>query len=323
MMDDFGCLIEKIRKAEFEEEPFRHVYIEDFFDARHFREITNSPEVALKQAADDDDLLCILQATGYKPIMFPGTTTNLKQYVRWHKDRDRKQHTNLETCEGFGVTLRLNRSQTTPIIERINAFFNSPAFVSALHDKFSLDSSRTYTDNGLQKYLDGYEISPHPDIRQKALTYMINVNPASESEKLEYHTHYLRFTPERAYIEQYWRGNPRYDRCWVPWGWCETVKMQRKNNSIVIFAPSDNTLHAVRAAYSHLHTQRTQFYGNLWYRDYQDQGKPSWRDFEIGFTPEMPARALSMLRLKQEAKRVLPQFVAETLRRSFVAKWRV
>lgn len=322
-MEDFRYLIDKIQTAALEAEPFCHLYIEDFFAPNHFQEIITSSEVALKPARDDEELLSVLQSAGYKPITFPGTTTKLKQYVRWHKNRDRKGHTNVETCEGFGVTLRLTRYQPGSILERINAFFSSQDFVSALHDKFQLDSAATYLDSGLQKYLDGYEISPHPDIRQKALTYMINVNPAPESEQLEYHTHYLRFNPERSYVGQYWRGNPQYDRCWVPWDWCETIKMQRKNNSIVVFAPSDNTLHAVRAAYNHLATQRTQFYGNLWYRDHENQGKPSWRDFEIGFTPEMPARRTGMLRLKQEIKRALPPFIANALRRTFLARWQV
>ena len=40
-------------------------------------------------------------------------------------------------------------------------------------------------------------------------------------------------------------------------GLCETVKKQCRNNSIVIFAPNDDTLHAVKADYNHLKYQRT------------------------------------------------------------------
>ena len=48
------------------------------------------------------------------------------------------------------------------------------------------------------------------------------------------------------------------DRCWVPWHWCETIKKQTDNNSVVIFAPDDDTIHAVNTDYQHLDYQRTQ-----------------------------------------------------------------
>ncbi len=85
----------------------------------------------------------------------------------------------------------------------------------------------------------GYEISPHPDICQKALTYMVNVNPSEASETADHHTHYLKFRPEYKYVQAYWEGNLDVNRCWVPWEWCESVKTQTANNSIFIFAPSE------------------------------------------------------------------------------------
>jgi hypothetical protein len=110
---------------------------------------------------------------------------------------------------------------------------------------------------------------------------MVNVNPALNSEAIDYHTHYLRFKPERAKVQEYWKSNNDAERCWVPWSWCETVKRQTKNNSIVIFSPADDTLHAVKASYDHLSTQRTQFYGNLWYKDYKPRVDVKWRNFEF------------------------------------------
>lgn len=315
-MTEFGYLIAKIQAADFVEHPFRHIYIKKFFNPQHFQEIVTSPEVALRQARDDQDLLHILHDTGYQAITFPGTTTNLKEYIRWHKERDPRRHTNVETCEGLGVTLRLNRYKCGSTLGQLNTFFASAEFLAALHEKFSLDNTKTYVDNGLQKYLDGYEISPHPDIRSKVLTYMININPAQESEHIDFHTHYMQFIPQRDYVKHYWRGNAEVDRCWVPWEWCETIKMQRKNNSIVVFAPADDTLHAVRAAYNHLETQRTQFYGNLWLRDVGLKGKPSWRDYEIRCTPEIPARR----NMKQQLKRLVPPSVVKLLRRRHAAK---
>lgn len=63
-----------------------------------------------------------------------------------------------------------------------------------------------------------------------------------------------------------WETDFTRDRGWVSWDWCETVLQQRANNSLVVFSPASDTLHAVRARYDHLWTQRTQCYGNLWYK---------------------------------------------------------
>lgn len=76
----------------------------------------------------------------------------------------------------------------------------------------------------------------------------------------------MRFRPEHDHVRRGWATDRTRDRGWVSWDWCETVWQQRDNNSMVIFAPADDTLHAVRASYDHLRTQRTQCYGNLWFR---------------------------------------------------------
>ena len=314
MSFDFEYLGDKVRATEFSTEPFRHLYIERFLSDEHFQAITNSPQVALGRARNDEDLVRLLHEAGYKEIIFPGTTADVSHYIDWHKKRDPKGHTNRETCEGFGVTLRLQRYEPGSMLEAIMAYFNSERFISTLQAKFGLESEATYAEQGVQKYLDGYEISPHPDIRKKALTYMLNVNPAQNSEDLDHHTHYLRFKPERAFVSSYWRGNPDKDRCWVPWDWCETVKIQRQNNSIVIFSPNDDSLHAVRAKYDHLTAQRTQFYGNLWYRDNKTSGMPSWRDFQIGETPERTALRKKKSVTKKALKRILPAPALDLIR---------
>jgi hypothetical protein len=187
----------------------------------------------------------------------------------------------VETCEGMGVTFRLQKTTHGTILDEMNAFFQSDDFLKTITKKFAIDLDKVYPDLGLQKYLDGYEISPHPDIRKKALTYMININPALDSEDLNYHTHYLNLIPEREYVAAFWRGNPQMDRCWIPWNWCRTHKRQVKNNSLVMFSPSNDTLHAVKASYDHLTTQRTQFYGNLWFNLAFAGDKPNWRDLDV------------------------------------------
>ena len=173
----------------------------------------------------------------------PGCTTSRCEYERWLVKSQRPKMTH-DACEGEGMTLRL-REPRNDAVQALDQFFKSEQLHDVLVEKFGL-SEPTNLDAGLHKYLHGYEISPHPDNRQKALTWMFNINPQSDSEDLEIHTYFLRLRPEWSFVKTFWQGNPQADTCWVPWEWCDTVKRQPDNNSVVIFVPSSDTLHAVR-----------------------------------------------------------------------------
>jgi hypothetical protein len=284
----FQYLLDKIDRVPFSTMPFKHLEIADFFAPEDFAEIVRAPEVALRVFSSDQDLVDGLSEAGYEPIPFPGTTDDVQTYLGWH--RGGQSHPVGDTCEGFGMTFRLMRF-TSPILLELQQFFTSPAFLERTAARFDITPDATRADSGLQKYLDGYEISPHPDTRQKALTYMVNINPDAESDTKDFHTHYMTFTPSKRYVQEYWRHNPDSERCWVPWDWCETEKRQTRNNSIVLFSPAEDTLHAVRASYDHLTTQRTQFYGNLWYAAEQVRENPQWRDYVITATPVQRVQA--------------------------------
>jgi hypothetical protein len=150
---------------------------------------------------------------------------------------------------------------------------NSHRFHEALVQKFNItDETRVLT--AIQKNLTMYEISPHPDINEKALTYLLNINRDDECEEMEIHTHLLRFKEEYTAVEDFWENAPSIKRCWVPWGWCETVKTISKNNSIVMFQPNSKpaSLHAIKLDYDHFQSQRTQVYGNLMYLGNERRG---------------------------------------------------
>jgi hypothetical protein len=164
-----------------------------------------------------------------------------------------------------------NRSADSLEIVR---FLNSSLFLDILKQKFNVVADTTVSTE-IQKYLSGYEISPHPDIRTKCLTYLVNINTDDEAETMEIHTHLLKFKPEYSGAYEYWKTNTSIDRCWVPWGWCDTEKKINKNNTLVMFAPGNDTLHAVKLNYSHLNFQRTQLYGNLWYKN-RTKAKPAY-----------------------------------------------
>lgn len=277
-MSRFDYLIQKIHDAEFQHKPFKHVYLDKFFSDNDFTEIINAQEIQLAPVKSDQALFDTLFEQGYEIIKFPGCSTSSQDYMRWHKRRSGKIQNN-SACEGFGMTLRLTKP-SSGILTELATFLQSDEFNQALAEKFDIPLAECKRDSGIQKYLDGYEISPHPDVYRKALTFMVNINPHANAEAANHHTHYLRFKPEYQYVPVFWQHNPQFERCWVPWDWCESVKQQRANNSLVIFSPNAETMHAVKADYDHLAGQRTQLYGNLWYKDGKGVTDKQTREWE-------------------------------------------
>jgi hypothetical protein len=288
MNSRFDYILDKITTAEVATFPFEHIKILDLFNNDDFKEIVKAPEILLKKSKDDAELFSNLFSNDYRVIKFPGCIVEHEEYIDWHKNKEKSSIINT-SCEGFGIVLRLNKPQSI-IINELNEFLNSDAFIETLAKKFKINSKDCTYDAGIQKYLDGYEISPHPDIRRKALTYMININPNKNSELESHHTSYLSFNKERCYVEDYWLKHKSVERCWVPWDWCQIKSSQPENNSVVIFSPGNDSMHAVKADYDHLNYQRTQLYGNLWYKnspkvyqskweDYKDEGKLLTKEF--------------------------------------------
>jgi len=298
----FDYVIERIKNAELTEAPFRHLYLENLFSPEHFAEIMSAPEIRIPAKRNDADLFDALFSSGYKIVNFPGCITNQKKYIAWHEGGKIAADSH-SLCEAFGITLRLEEP-STEILLKIKDFLSSDAFNSAIADKFDIPLAETFLDNGIQKYLDGYEISPHPDNRKKALTFMVNINPDPGSEQREHHTHYLALKPEYQYVSSFWRDNSDCETCWIPWDWCETEFLQSKNNSMVIFSPSYDTIHGVRARYDHLAAQRTQLYGNLWFNETPDLLRVDWEDLDIKTTAQNKKVELS---LKDSIAGLLPK----------------
>lgn len=296
MSYDFSYLIEKLARAEFAEHPFRHIYIEDFFCDEHIRELRSCNEIRLGNFGSDGELFEALYKAGYEIIDFPGCIIDADTYMKWHSG-EAKAPTH-SACEGFGITLRLTAAKSH-ILKEVKGFLESERFNRAITDKFGIDFEECNIDGGIQKYLDGYEISPHPDIRRKAATFMVNINPSDASDSSDHHTRYLKLKPGREYVRKFWEGNPTVDRCWVPWDWTEEAYQQTRNNSAVFFSPSDDTMHGVKARYDHLETQRTQLYGNLWYKKSNAESRLEWEDLDL---PGIAVAALA----RSKSRRVIP-----------------
>ena len=281
MTYNFNYLITKILKTKISNKPFRHIKIKNFFNKDHFKEIINSNEILLSKVKTDTALINLLEKKGFKSINFPGSITYKRKYINWHSEKKKTFYKNKlnSSTEGFGYVLRLYNHNSL-ILKELNNFFSSKKFLECVKKRFKINDKVIY-DGGIQKYLDGYEISPHPDVRRKAATWMININPFKKSNKIKMHTQYLYFKKEREYVQKFWEGNPNIERAWVPWSWAKTAFEQDTNNSIVLFSPNNSTMHAVKANYDHLKFQRTQIYGNLWYSTFSIKKNLSWKKLDL------------------------------------------
>jgi hypothetical protein len=276
-MSNYDYLIEKINSQSVSKDPFDFVYCEDFFSGEHFAQIVNATQVNVPEFASTEAMCEQLQQIyNYSPVSFPGCTQDVDSYISWYNERNDDYKTaNKDLLEGVGIAFRL-QSYSDTILQELVDFFNSDAWHACIKNKFG-KTAETRVETAIQKYVSGYEISPHPDIRRKCATYMININHP-RAEHLELHTHFMKFTKDKQHLYEYWENNLDVDRCWVPWSWADTTFKHTKNNSITMFAPNSRTMHAVKLDYDHLQFQRTQFYGNLWYTGSEKLPKATWRD---------------------------------------------
>ena len=300
-MNRFNYLTEKIQQATFSDDPFKHIYIENFFDEQDFSELISDSQIKFDVVDTDEKLFEVLFEKGYEIIPFPGCVTSMKDYLTWK--RGGKLIADHSACSSSGMVLRM-RPQSN-LMNQLEDFLLSNAFNRVIADKFSLEFEVCEVDCGIQKYLDGYEISPHPDTRRKAATYMVNLNPHIESSAIDYHTEYLRFNDEWSHINEFWKSTPTADRDWVPWDWCTSIKKQIVNNSIVLFSPSNDTLHAVKADYDHLRTQRTQLYGNLWFESSGTTYTPTWEQMKEGNFDDLTVQPGSFRKVLKRGRAVL------------------
>lgn len=273
----FNYLVEKIMDAPFIDKGFPFLYIEEFFSKEDFDQLVHHPQIRLLGYETTEELITDLKRNDYDPVPFPGTVTDINEYLKWYNTGAGKSpgHTH-GLIEGFGLVFRM-KDHKDLFLKELVELLNSAYFQTQMMDKFN-KQGETRVETAIQKYLHGYEISPHPDIRKKCLTYMVNINPYDGMEDKDIHTHFMTFTKEKEFIAKYWDDNPLVDRCWVPWDWCETQFIHTKNNSITMFAPSNRSIHAIKLNYDHCPNQRTQIYGNLWYPKSKTTSNPTWRD---------------------------------------------
>lgn len=266
-MTPFTYILNRLRKAKIVRKPFAHIQMDDILSPGHFEVIHADPQVTFCPQASEEILRKTLQENAYVPIQFPGCVPTWEEYL------DRRDTGRDGLTTRTGITFRVEKPHLVRnvVLRRLLEFLNGNAFGNAVRLKFNI-TRNVMVSAHLQKQLDGYEVSPHPGIRNKAVTFMLNINPGDDSGEHECHTQLLRFKSKYKSISDFWKTGGQdsklKERCWIPWEWCDWVKTWKNNNSMLLFAPQSDpsTLHGVKVHIENAEFQRTQLYGNLMIR---------------------------------------------------------
>ncbi len=247
----FDHAVRKIKAQPIETDPFPHIYVEEIFPPAYYRAMLDR-----------------IAAVGkFVPTLYPGVAVDLS--AKTFRDYGL-------TCENFEKDEELSC---------LHHFLKSDEFSRLLLEKFSASDSwgprgsaipvekHAYFKGGqgdftcvfdLHKDLPGYEISPHPDVTSKIVTFLFYFTPNDDlnrfgtmlcrvkpgcEEKLAHASRsklsslLLRATEPfvgKAY------GLGQKDK-WFPWDLFDVVKVaQAKPNSLLVFAPNSESYHAVR-----------------------------------------------------------------------------
>lgn len=105
------------------------------------------------------------------------------------------------------------------------------------------------------------------------------MNTSDIVESADCHTHILKFKNEYKFIEECWHLNCNIQTTYVPWEYCDTVKVINKNNTMLIFKPDVKpaSLHGIKTNFNNLEFQRTQLYGNLYYSKRKNLGNMNYK----------------------------------------------
>ena len=269
-MSEFSYLSQKILDSPTLGDPYDHIQIDNFLNDDHLSKVLNNSQVHFSEIASHEELIQTLLDKKYEIISFPGCKVDINEYLA-------RLHSGVWTykdgvpIDSFGITFRLTDYQDT-FLKSLITYLNGDEFHNSIKKRFDIEEN-TEIISAVQKNLTKYQISPHPDVSTKSMTYLININKDESVSEYEVHTHMLKFKPEYDYIYGVWEKGD-LEREWVPWDWCDTVKTHSPNNSLIMFKPSHKTLHAVNLDYPHLKFQRTQIYGNL---NYPDRPKKEYR----------------------------------------------
>lgn len=230
-------LINKIKNAKIIYEPFPHIIINNFIEENDLKNILDNIEINNLKDINEK----------YTMVHYPGA----------------KITNDLLTTRptGIGLVYALKEEYLKNNI-KLNTFLDSNDFKQILMEKLNIpkniDGWNVYQIN---KDLNGYEISPHPDITGKVITYQLNLTNTNILDDYDLSTKFHTIKPEcEKYIKEL---TIKKDRPWGKWEWFDKgKKIPYKQNTFMAFAPSDISYHSVKLEnYPQEKYQRTMLRG--------------------------------------------------------------
>jgi hypothetical protein len=236
-------LLRRITEAPIEQDPFPHSVVHDCFPPDYY-----------------DDLLAKMPArSSYTPAEYPGTgmfTARLGGNLT--KDQTENHH---------GYFFR--DPEKIPVLSNVIHFLRHEDFSRALLQKFSAPGSRGtgaaipadkhvafsngrkdfHCQFGLYKDSAGFEISPHPDIADKIVTFLFYLYPREAVTTCG--TLLCRAKPgvDVSRLKTDYGESARKEGragLWSGWEKFEGVKEVGQPNTLLVFAPNEISFHAVR-----------------------------------------------------------------------------
>lgn len=229
-------LLNKINNVNVIQEPFPHIIISNFFN--------------------DDDLNNILNNININKL----SDINSKYEKTYYPGAINKKINLLKRPSGKGLVYSLKRN----ILQNNSSliyFLDSDKLKEVLFNKFNKKNIDGWNVYQINKDLNGYEISPHPDVTGKVITYQINLTNTNYLNNYNLSTKLHKIKPE--YKNKIEELKKKETRPWGKWEWFdEGIHIPYIKNTFFAFAPSDNTYHSVKLEnYPQDNFQRTMLRG--------------------------------------------------------------
>lgn len=231
------CIIKKIEEAEIIVKPFPHIVISNFLEDDDLIDILDNIDI---------DNLNVIDKK-YKLVQYPGAKTTTEELTK--------------RPTGVGLVYALKEEYSKNNI-KLNTILDSDEFKQTLMKKLNIptniDGWNVYQIN---KDLNGYEISPHPDITGKVITYQLNLSNTDILNNFDLGTKFHIIKPE--YLKYINELSKQRKRPWGKWEWFNEGKsIPYQKNTFMAFAPSDISYHSVKLEnYPQQKHQRTMLRG--------------------------------------------------------------
>lgn len=230
-------ILEKIRNAQIIKDPFPHIIIPNFLEDNDLKNIIKNIEISNLKEIEKK----------YIKVHYPGAKITNENLVNRPTGKD--------------LVYSLKKEYFENNIE-LNNILKSEEFKKELFKKLNvpknIDGWNIYQIN---KDLNGYEISPHPDITGKVVTYQLNLTNTDSLDNYDLATKFHTIKPDCVkYIRELYKIKPRP---WGKWEWFDKGKsIPYKKNTFMAFAPSDFSYHSVKLEnYPQEENQRTMLRG--------------------------------------------------------------